>query len=182
MSSSPGYPWYRCVISSWEKIWRNVAFHHMLTNGSSAVNGCRQNDSQHHNKQWFKDKKNISMMDLYLTNTWLLASQDGNWWTGVVWITYGLLWCFYQLSFWRHPFTPDDPLVKKWWNATFLSKSDEEINSSTSWMAWVCEHFSVHFHSDGTHSLHLSFIVFVAVWYCILDFYVNVHSTMNFYL
>ncbi len=29
----------------------------------------------------------------------------------------GLLWCFYQLfglSFWRHPFTAEDPLVNKW--------------------------------------------------------------------
>ncbi len=35
----------------------------------------------------------------------------------------GLLWCFYQLfglSFWRHPFTAEDPLVSKWCNATFL--------------------------------------------------------------
>ncbi len=31
--------------------------------------------------------------------------------------------CFYQLfglSFWRHPFTAEDPLVSKWCNATFL--------------------------------------------------------------
>ncbi len=30
---------------------------------------------------------------------------------------------FYQLfglSFWRHPFTADDPLVSKWWNAKFI--------------------------------------------------------------
>ncbi len=27
---------------------------------------------------------------------------------------------FYQLSFWRHPFTAEDPLVSKWCNATFL--------------------------------------------------------------
>ncbi len=35
----------------------------------------------------------------------------------------GLLWCFYQLfglSFWRHPFTAEDPLVSNWCNATFL--------------------------------------------------------------
>ncbi len=35
----------------------------------------------------------------------------------------GLLWCFYQLfglSFWRHPFTAEHPLVRKWWNVTFL--------------------------------------------------------------
>ncbi len=58
----------------------------------------------------------------------------------MVWIIYGLLWCFYQLfglSFWRHPFTVEDPLVSKWCNATFLQIcSDEETNSSTSWMAW----------------------------------------------
>ncbi len=65
-------------------------------------------------------------MDLFLTNTQFLSSQDINCWTGVVWITCGLLWCFYQLfglSFWRHPFTAEDPLVSKWWNATFLQIS-----------------------------------------------------------
>ncbi len=33
------------------------------------------------------------------------------------------LWCFYQLfglSFWRHPFTAEHPLMSKWCNATFL--------------------------------------------------------------
>ncbi len=53
----------------------------------------------------------------------LLSSQGVTWWTGVVWITCGLLWCFYQLfglSFWRHPFTAEHPLVSKWCNATFL--------------------------------------------------------------
>ncbi len=34
------------LVSSSEQIWRNVALYHLLTNGSSAVNGCRQN---HHN-------------------------------------------------------------------------------------------------------------------------------------
>ncbi len=41
----------------------------------------------------------------------------------MVWIICGLLWCFYQLfglSFWWHPFTAEDPLVSKWWNATFI--------------------------------------------------------------
>ncbi len=39
------------------------------------------------------------------------------------WITCGLLWCFYQLfglSFWRHPFTAEHPLLSEWCNATFL--------------------------------------------------------------
>ncbi len=79
-------------------------------------------DSYFSQKQWFEDK-NFLLMDLFLTNKQLLASQDVNWWTGVVWITCGLLWCFYQLfglSFWRHPFTAEHPLVSKWFNATFL--------------------------------------------------------------
>ncbi len=61
------------------------------------------------------------LMDLFLRNTQLLSSPDVNWWTGVVWITFGLLCCFYQLfglSFWRHPFTAEHPLLSKWWNAT----------------------------------------------------------------
>ncbi len=58
---------------------------------------------------------NVLMMDLFLTNTQLFTSQDVNWWTGLEWC--GLLWCFYQLfglSFWRHPFTAEDPLMSKW--------------------------------------------------------------------
>ncbi len=56
------------------------------------------------------DGLNALMMHLFLTN----ISQDINWWTGVVWITCGLLWCFYQLFgllFWRHPFTAEI----HWW-------------------------------------------------------------------
>ncbi len=122
-------------------------------------------------KQWFKNV----FMDFFFF--FFLASQDVNWWTGVVWITFTFtfmhladafiqsdlqciqaiqffssmcvpwelnpwpfalltqcsttepqdyLWIivmFYKLfglSFWRHPFTAEDPLVSKWWNATFL--------------------------------------------------------------
>ncbi len=32
-------------VSSSEQIWRNLALHHLFINGSSAVNGCRQNES-----------------------------------------------------------------------------------------------------------------------------------------
>ncbi len=60
-------------------------------------------------------------------------------------ISYRQLFTFYQLfrlSFWRHPFTAEDPLVNKWCNATFLQiYSDEETNSSTSWIAWGWVHF-----------------------------------------
>ncbi len=44
----------------------------------------------------------------------------------------------FLLSFWWHPFTAEDPLVSKWCNAKFLQLwSDEETNSSTSWMTWA---------------------------------------------
>ncbi len=46
----------------------------------------------------------------------------------------GLLWCFYQLfglSFWRHPFTAEDPLVSKWFNARFLQICFNEGNLAT---------------------------------------------------
>ncbi len=42
------------IASSSERIWGNLALRHLLSNGSSAVNGCRQNESpnswlKHHN-------------------------------------------------------------------------------------------------------------------------------------
>ncbi len=53
----------------------------------------------------------------------------------MVWITCGLLCCFYHLfglSFWRHPFTAEDPLVSKWCNVEFLQIcSDEETTRWT---------------------------------------------------
>ncbi len=35
------------LVSSSEQIWRNVELLHLLSNESSAVNGCRQNESLH---------------------------------------------------------------------------------------------------------------------------------------
>ncbi len=82
----------------------------------------------------------------------------------------GLDWCwllvdqtcgFYQLfglSFWRHPFTADDPLVRKWCNARFLQIcSHEEINSSTSWMAWeyIFRYFKISFFCLRRLTIHM---------------------------
>ncbi len=53
----------------------------------------------------------------------------------MVWITCGLLWCFYQLfglSFWRHPFTAEDPLVSKWWK--WLIQHVRNGRASFPWM------------------------------------------------
>ncbi len=70
------------------------------------------------NLVWKRKEKNI-LMDLFLRNLNLVTSQDFNQWTGVLWITCVLLWCFHQLcgfSFWRHPFNTEDPLMSKRWN------------------------------------------------------------------
>ncbi len=55
---------------------------------------------------------------LFLTNTHILSSQM---------LTDGLEWCvllccyqLFGLSFWRHPFTAEHPLMSKWCDATFL--------------------------------------------------------------
>ncbi len=37
--------WDATFVSSSEQIWRNLALHHLFTSGSSAVNGCHQNES-----------------------------------------------------------------------------------------------------------------------------------------
>ncbi len=73
----------------------------------------------HWRKSYYGLWTHILMLDLFQ----LLSSPDVNWWTGVVWITCGLLWCFYQLfglSFWRHPFTAEHPLLRHWCRDTFL--------------------------------------------------------------
>ncbi len=88
-------------------------------------------------KQRFK-VKNFLMMDLFPRDMQLFTSQENKWRTGVVQLTYGLLWCFYQLfglSLWRHPFTALDPLVSKW--CRFLQIcSNKETNLSIYSMAW----------------------------------------------
>ncbi len=85
--------------------------------------------------EWYFDQKCCLMMDLFLNNTQLFASCAVNWWIGFMWITYGLLWCFYQLfglTFWWHPFTAEDPLVNKWCNVKYHQICfDEEADSST---------------------------------------------------
>ncbi len=54
--------------------------------------------------------KNVLMLDLF----YLLSSPDVNWWT--------VDYCdvFIRLSFWRHPFTAEHPLLRHWCSDTFL--------------------------------------------------------------
>ncbi len=64
--------------------WRNLALHHLLTNGSSAVNGCRQKRVQ-------TADKNITIIQKYKQKTvqnsskqiclWILMWEDKKRWT-----------------------------------------------------------------------------------------------------
>ncbi len=83
-----------------------------------------------------RSDKNI-LIHLFLTNEQLFTSQDVNWLT---WS--GFLWCFYQLfglSFWRHPFTAEHPLVSKWWYIKFHQIcSDEEVHFQQIFLFFNC--------------------------------------------
>ncbi len=50
----------------------------------------------------------ICLLQTYI----FFTSQDVHWWTGIVWITSGILMFFISCldSFWRHPFTAEDSL------------------------------------------------------------------------
>ncbi len=92
--------------------------------------------------------KNILTLDLFLTNWQLLASQDVNWWTGVVWITCGLLWCFYQL---HSDGTHSLQRIHCWASDGMLhfSKSDEETNSTTTWKTIFLAHYDKFLKKNG---------------------------------
>ncbi len=75
------------------------------------------------------------MLELFITNIQFFTSQDVNWCTGVVWIECGFVFNQqFELSDWRHPFTAEDPLVSKGYNATFVQICpDEETPSGLPW-------------------------------------------------
>ncbi len=118
-------------VSSSEQIWKNVALHHLLTNGSSAVNGCRQNEIplKHHTD----GLKSCGLLIIRIRISFIhqVCANSGTA-LGTYMHTYihtYILWCFnqlFELSFWRHPFTAGDPLVSKWCNAEFLQICSNE--------------------------------------------------------
>ncbi len=73
------------------------------------------------------------------------TSIDGLEWCGLLVDYFDVLSCLN--SFWRHPFTAEDPLVSRWCEPKYFQIcSDEETNSSTSWMAWGwvnCKYFFI---------------------------------------
>ncbi len=81
----------------------------------------------------------------------LLSSPDVNWWTGVVWITCGLLW-FFSNS--HSDGTHSLHSIHCWDNdaETHFCKSDEETKSNTSQMAWGVSTFSADFQFWANYS------------------------------
>ncbi len=53
----------------------------------------------------------------------------------IVWITV-MFYQLFEILFWRHPFTAEDPLVSRWGNAKFLQMGSKETNSSTVHLGW----------------------------------------------
>ncbi len=123
----------------------------------------------------FKVKKHLG---LFLTNMQLFTSQYVNWWAGVVWFTCGLLWCFYQL-FGLILTAPIHCRGSNWWASDGMlnfSKSDEETNSSTSWLAWGW----VHFHFWVNHSfVFLTIFKIVAIQLICVEVWVHVFAGMT---
>ncbi len=132
------------------QIWRNVALHHLLSNGSSAVNGCRQNESP--NREICTDQASFTIQNSSKQIcVWILKREDNSGWPSsleeLLWIMDWILvyrwnvlmdlflantqlwleWCglldvFISCldSFWRHPFTAEHPLLRHWRSDTFL--------------------------------------------------------------
>ncbi len=61
----------------------------------------------------------VLMMDLFQ----LFSSPDVNWWTGVDYCD-----VFIRLSFWRHPFTAEHPLLRHWCISPNLMKKQTHLH------------------------------------------------------
>ncbi len=96
---------------------------------------------------------------MFRTNMQLFTSQDIIWCTGVVWITDAFISCLD--SFWRHPFTAEDPLVSKWCNAKYDQICSDEEKLIYFLKAQRMSMFSTNIFF-GVKSLKMNFIPFLA--------------------
>ncbi len=64
---------------------------------------------------WFQ-VKNVFVSHKHVDYCLLKMLTDGLEWCGLLWGLYQL----FGLSFWRHPFTAEDPLLRQWCRDTFL--------------------------------------------------------------
>ncbi len=105
--------------------------------------------------KWRFRVKNILLMDLYQ----LFPSSDVNWWTEVVWIiVMFLISCLDSDPDGTHSLQS----IHCWVNDAMLhfSKSDEETNSSTCWMALEWEHFQLISFDNLRNSVKNQFFLF----------------------
>ncbi len=123
------------------QIWRNVLFYHCLSNGCSAVNGCRQNE---------RADKNITIIHKFH----LLSSPDVNWWTGVVWIIVMILSALILTA----PIHCRASIAEHWCSHTFLMKKQTHPN-----LRWPeDEHF--HYVNYSFNRMSSSISSFFLVW------------------
>ncbi len=78
-------------------------------------------------KQQFKDKTPwwISFLQTCSFSLYKMVI-DGLEWRGLPVDYCDIFYQLFGLSFWRHPFTVEDPLVSKWCNAKFLQICSDE--------------------------------------------------------
>ncbi len=79
------------------------------------------------------------MVHLFNTNMLLSVHKmliDGLEWCEFLVYYWDVFYLLFGLSFWRHPFTAEDPLVSKWCNARILKICSNENNYLSTCMAW----------------------------------------------
>ncbi len=97
-------------LSSSEQIWRNLALHHFLRMWMGAVRVQTADKNITSNPHLSSPSINIRWSEkLHVFKKQIHHKDD---------LTLNHL--LFGLSFWRHPFTVEDPLVSKWRNAKFL--------------------------------------------------------------
>ncbi len=94
-------------------IWRNVRIHHLLTNESSAMNGCRQNERPF-TLQRFQPKTGnfLCVLPVRLHNNGVLGNENTYFWKRVSWCksnsrdasdtTYNRPYWYCLLTRWQH--------------------------------------------------------------------------------
>ncbi len=133
------------------------------TNSGSKPELTKKVDDQHHgtNKAglvWFCQLKT------YPVTLSLFSSRHG---TGP---GSAVDYCFYQLfglSFWRHPFTAEDPLLRHWCNATFLQIWwRNKLRMAWGWKYFWCYIISLYKHDECN-------VTFVVLFFEATDFNIN---------
>ncbi len=117
---------------------RNVALHHLLSNGSSAVNGCHQNESPN---SWWAHILAISETHRFWHSLRMMLTNVLEWCGLLVDYCDVFISCLDSHSDGTHSLQR----IHCWASDVMLHLSDKETNSSTSWMAWGWGHIQLIF-------------------------------------